>query len=669
LEWCLEHPDRFIPPPEPPEQHDSGNGYWQATFHPDGKFAAVASIKDGTLLISAETGLALPEEEQPKPRFGFPVSAVAFSPDGTYLASAVNRFVLKEGSWRVLPFIAIWDIQKRILLTKLEGHDNTIRTLAFSPNSRHLASGGYDKQICIWDVENWTAKVLGNAHSGWVSSLMFNSLGSLLASAGGDLDVKIWDANTLDLVRPCKGHRSPVERIAFSPNCNRLASVGLDGELRLWSVHTGELLRKPLLGHVGPAFGVAFTPDGTRIASCGLDRTVKLWDARSGLPLLSLTPHREIVWSVEFSQDGNKLLSASFDGSARIWEGGVSQGLEPLPELPDEGESVKNLELANQVAFRPKSRNEYAVTGWDGSVTIRDAVSKEIRITLGSPDRAHRGPVWGICYSSEGDRIVTASWDGTVKLWEADSGRFINEISVDRGLDVGAHAIALDPAGRKLAIGTLDGKAGVWDIQTGKRDLTLNRHFSYLTWAVAYSPNGRWIVTGGFTPGLFIWDAVTGDLVASRAQPPEMAFLGVGSSLAARLAFLRLTAPQEAYKSSVFKLAFSPDGKWLASASWDSSVWLWKVPIEGETWPEAPKWRSKHDDYVTAVAFSPDCKTLATGGMDDEIRFWDVSSGRQRGHKHLSGMAWDVAWDPTGKKVLAANWWRPTGIEFVDAPP
>jgi WD40 repeat protein len=195
------------------------------------------------------------------------VSSVAFSPDGTLLASAQERSII------------IWDVASRSPIGEsLEGHDDWVRDAVFSPDGKLLASADGGKRIFIWDTA--TRRLDGEpleGHTDSVWSLAFSRDGKTLASAGADEEIILWDTATRRRVgQPLEGHDDGISSLVFSPDGTSLASAGGDGSIILWDVASGTEIGR--LGGDPPSsvWGLAFSPDGAWLASGG--DTVMLWD-------------------------------------------------------------------------------------------------------------------------------------------------------------------------------------------------------------------------------------------------------------------------------------------------------------------------------------------------------------------------------------------------------
>jgi WD40 repeat protein len=322
-----------------------------------GKFAPAGQY--GTVIWDAETGQELMRfvEEYEWPH------AVAYSPDSAFIAVAVSK-ELTSG------MVKVFDVRAGKLLRTLpdaaQGPGAPCDAVAWSPDGTRIASGAQDRVVRVWDAATGKQLWEGKAHSGTVSAVSFSRDGRRVVSASGGImrnrmpggpvwpvdlekdvpDLKVHDAATgeelLSLSLPGKTRAlaiSPdgeVVAAAFGPSTLSFAfgqGVGIGGRIRadlfeppdgdrtvqLYRVATGEKL-VALKGHTRPCWGVAFSPDGRRLVTAGgRDETVKLWDAQTGEEILTVGRHPGMVTSVAFSPDGHKIVSTSV-ADVRVWD-------------------------------------------------------------------------------------------------------------------------------------------------------------------------------------------------------------------------------------------------------------------------------------------------------------------------------------------------------------
>jgi len=225
------------------------------------------------------------------------VYALAFSPDGKFLASGVVDCGPADKP------LKLWDAETGQLLRRLEGHGDSVYFVGFSPDGKTLVSnGGKDRTIQLWDTETGALLRTLRGHGDKVRQVVFSPDGKTLVSSGDDATIKVWDTATGALTRTFTGHSKLVMSVAFSPDGKLLASGSGDATVRLWNAETGKLLRKivpvdtllQLLAPVGKKlFGleidghryavraVAFSPDGKTLASASVDPVVKLWNVET----------------------------------------------------------------------------------------------------------------------------------------------------------------------------------------------------------------------------------------------------------------------------------------------------------------------------------------------------------------------------------------------------
>jgi WD40 repeat protein/serine/threonine protein kinase len=633
--WEWDYLQRLRYGTRPPLRHSSH--LFSVAISPDGKLLAVAG-SDGTITIRDGERLEVLRIIRAHASWA---RTVAFTPDGQRLVS---------GGWD--GHVRLWDAKNGTLVWDATA-DDKIQCVAVHPEGRCIASSSHSGNVQFWHANTGVPLAAIENRPCNLFALAFSPDGQFLAGGGSDRRVKIWRTEDRTLMQELNPQREQILGLAFSPDgrCLAAASGGFyeneqHGELCVWEIESGRLLHQ--LNNSGPGgstFCVAFSPDGRRLAAGGsADPTVKVWDAATGLPAITLQGHSDAIWSLAFSPDGYHLFSASGDHALRVWDA------TPTSARPGSERSILT-EFGSEVhgiAFHPNSRL-LATACPQGDLQVWDALTGQVVHTLKVPGTCC------VAFSRSGSWLAAGSF-GDVRVWETTSWKLAYEFhthDVVRALSfhpasdqlaaatgksvaiwdlttsapllvVGDHSNFLlcatyHPDGQSLASAGFEGEVKVWNVGKGlplkrpgglafpsspislwatvwsiKRIMparNLSGHVGRVS-CLAYSPDGRYLVSAGVDGVFHQWDTNT---------------------------WTRNT-PAIGHRGHVLALAFSPDGTRLVSAGSDATIRVW----DANDFHPLFTLRG-HADAISGIAHSPDGRFLASVSLDRTVRIWDAT--------------------------------------------
>jgi WD40 repeat protein/tRNA A-37 threonylcarbamoyl transferase component Bud32 len=401
---------------------------------------------------------------------------------------------------------------------------------------------------------------------------------------------------------------SGVENVYFSPDGTRIVTFSRDLQrLDLWD-ETGRPVAALQIGKTGLRrvhFG------RTRfITEEGFPETaLKLWDAATGRLLGRLEGHTNALAGASFSPDETRIVTASMDQTARLWN--ASNG-NPIQKLTGHKGWV------NQAAFSPDG-SRIMTASQDHTLRLWDGLDG----TLVNVLPGHDEEVTRACWTPDGAKIVSVSGDCVTRIWDAKSIEFDGVLS---GHGNFVYGVAIHPDGRRAVSASWDGSARVWDLKDERELARFDHGDGTIVTSVAIRPDGKMIATRT-REAVHLWD------------------------LEAKREVHRWNAPMDPWRHT--RIAFSPDGRLLASGGVDNSIHIWEV----DSRKEYAVLRG-HTDTVRDVVFSPDGRWLASGGevLDNTVRIWNVAEKREATvlRKHTAAV-YSLAFNSDGSLLASGS--------------
>ena len=505
--------------------------------------------------------------------------------------------------------------------------------LTFSADASIIATA-HGNSIYVWDTFTGNAFALLKEHPDSVNAIALSPDSAKLATAGGDWTVRLWEVSTGKYITSLTGHPSTVNAVAFSPDGKILASAG--STLRLWDADTGKSLHTDSRD-LGSIDLLVFSPDGKTLATGGgWDHTVHLWDVDTGTLRIGLTGHTGKIRDIAFSPDSKTLITASRDKTMRLWD--TSTGTEQK-SLPTPDDKINPLVVGNRMltlleqGILPKKRDD----------------------------------VHSVKFSQDGTQLISVSSDGSLHLWDVNTGRYQFSFSVGEHTDW-VSTLAFSADSKYLISNTaLEGRARVWSVETFTQHalLTVRQEVIDLTFPADLTKlAGRTL-----RQGIQVWDSETKaplstlEGTARRTGYWPLVFSPDGTILAGSNRAGALSNKVELWASdtgghlftleggtgAVSRYTFSSDSKVLASGDADGTIALWDTET-GKSLSHL----TGHTKRISTLTFSADSKTLASGG-GNEIRLWKVNTGNPIGTFDAVENITALAFSPDGKTLASGS--------------
>jgi WD40 repeat protein/transcriptional regulator with XRE-family HTH domain len=428
-----------------------------------------------------------------------PVRGLAFSPDSQILASA---------SWDKT--VKLWDVQRGTQKENIPLHAH-IEGLVWSSDGRYLASGELDRAFWVWDTEKRKARTTFYGTMAPVRALAFSPDSSMLDTATEDGSLQVWDMHSGQCIRKWKSFARTVNEIAWSPDGARIASGGNDALVTIWDVARRVPIHL-LRGHKAIIWGLAWSPDGKWLASCGEGNTIRIWDAVRGVSERVVT-HPELrdayLFGLAWSPDSEGLAVATHRYGALIYD----LRAETFHRLGRSDVPPRS----RRVQWSPDGKY-LACAREAGFILIWNMNDYSLRATL----EGHRGMVVALGWSPDGKHLASGSWGhGSEQLmvWDTQTWKRVSVIDDPNDLIFG---VAWCADGERLVSAGSDGTLRWWDWQNGDCILSRQAHQGPAQ-SLRVSPDGRLLASCGDDGAIHIWQLENSEHVTTlrRDRPYE----------------------------------------------------------------------------------------------------------------------------------------------------
>ncbi|MBD2603840.1 PD40 domain-containing protein [Scytonema hofmannii FACHB-248] len=590
------------------------------SFSPDGK-TVVSGDQDGAIKLWSLDGTLL-QTIQGHTRF---VRGISFSPDGKMFASASSDGTVK-----------LWNLADGKLIQTFLGHGNEVYRAIFSSDGKTLVSASTDGSIKFWSLDGSLIKTIKIGFR--ILDMSFSPNGKILAASGSKdgtftlLNVKNNKSTSID-TKQCNEKRCLIFAISFSPDGKFLATGGDNATIKLWKsdgtyIGIVDNIEKDKDEHTDKIRGLSFSPKIQSgeylLASASTDKSVRVWFLRSNYDSeppkskelkpknLELSGHDRGVLAVNFTDDGQTVASASEDGTVKLWN--IDSRLKYLPH---DKEKVKS------VSFSPDGKTiasaSHSPKGNQGNISLWNWNENSKKWDKKLSIDAHRGWIWQVSFSPNGQTLASASNDGTINLWSREG-----KLLTSKNIGNESYSISFSPDGKTLASGDANKKVILWEYKGDSLTeiQTLSDHTNGVR-SVSFSPDGQLLASADFNNIIKLW--------RKEGNSWEFQKNLVG------------------HQNRLQAVTFSPDGQLLVSSSTDGTVRLWNR--DGKLINTL----YGHTQGVTNVAFSPDSQIIASAGADISVILWGRDGSLLRSIKKHTDGVYDVEFSPDGQTLASAS--------------
>ena len=597
-----------------------------------------------------------------------PIEAMAVSHDGKLIATSTEDAT------------QVWNMKSGQpvgpSLERVKTREFCPKSILFSPDGSRLLSFIDRRSLRLYETA--TGRPVGSllGHEGSITSRSFSSDGSRIITSSLDHTVRVWDASTGQQTGETLTHEEAVFDAAFSPDGNQIAAAVNNFTVQVWDAKNQRAIGSPLKHDDSPVC-VEYSPDGTRLVSCGCDRRARIWDADTLLPVGDQMVHRDKVDFARFSPDGTRLLTSSNE-QVCIWDSRTCRLV---------GQPIVHDDTVSNACWGEDGSSLVTVSG--GRAYVWTAASQ---IPFAMPIDIYPSFYSQVSVNRDGSRVVYADiLNHAANIVDVATGEVCAPLLFH---DAAVKSAAFSPDGKSIVTASDDGSARVWEAGTGQSRGVRLKHPGKVCFAV-YAPDGERIITGCEDDKLRVWDARSGGRLenplivrlgvryGSVCPEGNMVIVGGGMEVVKydvmrhHLAGSKLKSYDLPMAASLSGADVSPCGRRIVIHSTDRIARIWEEEdifgdVEVGRMEERPRRGAlmlTHPEEITSAMFSANGRRIVTACDDGAARIWDTETGQQVGPPlQHSDKCSSACFMPKGDRIITASGYD-SRIWKIEVPP
>ncbi|MEM6528213.1 MAG: hypothetical protein AAF653_07950, partial [Chloroflexota bacterium] len=618
--------------------------------------AAQLALLDSRLDIAITLALEANDSDNPPPQSQLVLAQIAYSPgtrrlfefEGTVDAVDINGAGTRAVTAARDGTLTLWDVETGTALQQFEGHTERVTSVAITPDGTRIVSGSRDETAIVWNTDGGTRVATLEGHTDNILDVAINSTGSTVVTGSSDGTARLWRVRTGEQTMIFEDHQSPVYAVAISETSNRVLSGDNDGTARLWNATNGQQITR-YTGHEGRITAVAFQEGDGMYLTASEDGMVRV-HRPNFTDIIAEFPHPNEVEDAAFGGRGSAVYSASSEGVFRSWSINTGEIVSRFIEHTDSIRSIASNDTG-RLAITGAADDTARVWVVDASAPLRNL---DIRT----------GAAPSLDISADGGRWIYGGGGRGMSLLAA-TGTYQQQLRVLGSTFDDVLAVRFSADGTRVAAGTANRTAGVWNTGSGTSINTFeDGHTAEIT-SVVFTPDGSDLLTGGMDSTIVKWDVETGEQLARFEGAHEDGVLALninpdgdlvisgsndGSVVVWDLETLEERVRILGNREAAYDISFAPDGETIFVALDNGAIGQWSVSTG-----RAVRTLMGHRGAVRSIDLSEDGTVMVSGSEDGTIILWDATTFNRINRFDAGEPVVSVALHPTEPLVLAAT--------------